>query len=84
MDVFQVNNEVTFKNISPFYQGLLEGIEKHQEVTLDFGGSSRLDFSVIQVIIAAQKYARDAMKTIRIRNLKGVVRDQLKLCKIIR
>lgn len=75
MSTISVAENISIKNIKNFHGALTESLKSEDEVIVDFSDVDRVDLSVIQVLMSAQKYVR---KNKKIFKLKGVS-DNLKM-----
>ncbi len=63
-----VTGDVNIENISQFKEVLLTALNDNQRVVMDLAGVTKLDFSLMQLLCAANKYAQSNGKTFRLKN----------------
>ena len=80
--MLQVEENISVKNIKSVYEKLKGEFSKSDEVMLDFTNVKRMDLSVIQLIIAAGRYARENSKTLRLRYVSDYLKEQMHICGI--
>jgi anti-anti-sigma regulatory factor len=78
----KIAKEVNVKNVNNFYFALREEVENSSQVVLDFSDSVRVDSSVAQVILSAEKKIKDLDKSIRFVGVSPELRKLLKLAGI--
>ncbi|HOO72507.1 MAG TPA: STAS domain-containing protein [Spirochaetota bacterium] len=80
--MIELKENTSVKNIGSVYKQIGTELDKSDDVLLDFSRLNRLDLSVIQLIIAAARYAREQGKTIRLKSVSEQIRWQLEMCGI--
>lgn len=78
--MLQIEENISVKNIKTVYNKLKDEFEKSDEVMLDFANVKRVDLSVIQLIIAAGRFARENNKTLRLRSVSEYLKEQMHIC----
>ncbi len=68
------------KNVRALYEKIAGELGQGDEVLLDFSRVARLDLSLVQLVVAAARYARERGKTIRLRAVSDRIREQLDIC----
>ena len=75
-----VSEDIGIKKIHDFYRDLASELNSSDEIVLDFVNVARVDLSVIQVIIAAGRKAREQGKTIKLKSVSEVIKQQMQVC----
>ena len=77
--VVELNEDIGIKTIKEFYLQLKELLKKETEIVLDFKKVKRLDLSVVQVLIAANRESVKNKKHIKLKSVSKHVKRQLYL-----
>ena len=80
--MIELNENTSVKTIRQFYKELQDELEKNEEVIVDFSKVRRMDLSVVQLILAAGRYARDGGKTLRLKSVSDHLKSQMNICGI--
>ena len=80
--MIQLNENTSVKTIRQLYDELQDELEKNEEVIVDFSKVKRMDLSVVQLILAAGRYARDGDKTLRLKSVSDHLKKQMSICGI--
>ena len=84
MEIYTCAENAGVRTIGTMKDDLLALLDKGGGVTIDFAAVKRLDLSVVQVVIAAQKEAKKRRQTVRLAGLGADVKKQLFLCGVIK
>lgn len=77
--IIELDENIGIKTIKKFHLDLKELLKKETEIILDFKNVKRLDLSVVQVLIAAnRKYAKNN-KNIKLKSVSKDIKRQLYL-----
>jgi anti-anti-sigma regulatory factor len=71
---------LTIKNSKKFYDDFAEEFKKGDEIVMDFSQVKRIDLSIVQIIVAAGRKARQEGKTIKLKSVLPEVKDQMMFC----
>lgn len=63
-----ISKDVNIENIARLKEILLTALSDNQHVVMDMSGVTKLDFSVMQLLCAANKYAQRHKKSFRLKN----------------
>jgi anti-anti-sigma regulatory factor len=72
--------DLSIKTVKTFYESLQKEFQENDRVNLDFSRVHRIDLSIIQVIIAAGREARDRGKVLRMKSVPEEIRNQMHIC----
>jgi anti-anti-sigma regulatory factor len=72
--------DLSIKTVKTFYESLQKELQENDRVNLDFSRVHRIDLSIIQVIIAAGREARDRGKVLRMKSVPEEIRNQMHIC----
>jgi len=75
-----VKDDVGIKRIRDFYGEIDREFNEDDEIVMDFGDVDRVDLSVVQVVVAAGRRAREEGKTLRLKSVSERVKDQMRIC----
>lgn len=78
--MFIQEENLTIKLSQKFYNDFAEEFKKGNEVTVDFSRVKRIDLSVVQIIVAAGRKARQEGKTIKLKSVLPEIRKQMMFC----
>lgn len=67
------------KTIRDLHDALRDALSSGEEVVLDFSGMERMDLSVLQVLMAAQRAARRDKRVLKLKKVPPRVRAQLQI-----
>lgn len=68
------------KQVKGFYNRLKEEFRTGPEIIVDFRNVRRIDLSVVQVLVALNRNARNEGKTVKLKSISEDVRSQMNLC----
>ena len=84
MKVIELSEDVGVKNIKSFYLELKNVLESDEsEIILDFSEVRRVDLSLIQVIMAADRELKRQGKKITLKYISGDIKEQLYLTRLL-
>ncbi len=72
--------DLSIKTAKTFYESLKKELQEKDRVNLDFSNVNRIDLSIIQVIIAAGREARDQDKVLQMKGVPVEIRNQMHIC----
>jgi anti-anti-sigma regulatory factor len=75
--VIEMPENIGIKNIKTFYSGIKELLNKEAEIILDFNKVNRIDLSLAQVIMAANREFAKTGKKIVLKSVSKYIRKQL-------
>jgi len=75
----ELREDLGIKKIMDFYEEFKSILNEEKEIILDFSRVRRLDLSVIQVLMAGQKHARNEQKEMKLKNVTQEVKNQLRI-----
>ncbi|MBN2039830.1 MAG: STAS domain-containing protein [Spirochaetes bacterium] len=75
----EVNENIGVKTVKKFYLELKELLKKEAEIILDLQNVKRLDLSVVQVLIAANRECMKNNKSIKLKSVSKDIKRQLYL-----
>ena len=84
MEIYTCAENAGVRTIGTMKSELLALLDRGEGVTIDFSAVKRLDLSVVQVVIAAQKEAKKRHQQIRLAGLSEEVKRQLFLCGVVK
>jgi len=79
-----LREDIGVKNIREFHRDLGDVLRSGDDITLDFSNVRRIDLSVAQVLMAAQRVVRKNNRSIRLKGLHKTVHEQLVLTGLAR
>jgi anti-anti-sigma regulatory factor len=68
------------KHSQKFYKDFADEFKKGDEITIDFSRVKRIDLSIVQIIVAAGRKARQEGKIIKLKSVLPEVKDQMMFC----
>jgi anti-anti-sigma regulatory factor len=77
--MFELPENLSVKNIKDFYVRLGNGIRNESEIILDFTNVRRVDLSVVQVLMAANRDFAKKGKQIKLKSVSENIKNQLHL-----
>ena len=77
--IIKLEEDIGVKKISKFYLELKEIMKKENEIILDFNDVKKIDLSVAQVIIAADRELQKRDSNIGLKSASKQVQQQLRL-----
>lgn len=77
--VIELSANIGIKNITELYDNIRSAIDNGCEIILDFSKVKRIDLSVLQVLLVANKRAMQNNKELKFRSLSEQVKKQLML-----
>jgi anti-anti-sigma regulatory factor len=80
--MIELKENAGVKNIKTLYDMIGGELRDSDELLLDFAKVGRLDLSLVQLVIAAARSARERGKTVRLRSVSAKIREQLETCGI--
>ena len=84
METYVCPENMSIRHIKAMKADIMSLLEKGNGVTIDLSALSRIDLSVAQAVIAAQKEAKKRRQTVRLAGLGAEVKKQLFLCGVIK
>ena len=78
--MMKLAGEVGVKIVEEFYADLMDELDGSDDVIIDFTDVSRVDLSVMQVIIVAGRYAKDLGKVVKLKSVSREMKYQMFLC----
>ncbi len=84
MALLELTEETGIKTIREFHGTLLKLLDANEEITLDFSRVGRIDLALAQVLIAAQKTARNENKIIKLKKVSPELRQQLVIAGLVK
>lgn len=84
METYVCPENMSVRHIKTMKAEILELLDKGSGVTIDLSALSRLDLSVAQTVIAAQKEAKKRRQVIRLFGLGADIKKQLFICGVIK
>ena len=84
METYVCPENMSVRHITAMKAEILSLLDKGGGVTIDLSALARIDLSVAQTVIAAQKEAKKRRQTIRLSGLGAGVKKQLFLCGVIK
>ena len=84
METYVCPENMSIRHIKAMKADIMSLLEKGNGVTIDLSALSRIDLSVAQAVIAAQKEAKKRRQTVRLAGLGADVKKQLFLCGVIK
>ena len=84
MFIVDVDSDISVKNIREFHSMLGESLEHDDSIVLDFANVERVDMSVVQVVASALREARKRNKSLRFKGINDNVKNQFRICGLIR
>ncbi len=71
---------LNIKHSKKFYESFDHELKAGDEVIVDFSRVKRIDLSIVQILVAAGRKARQEGKTIKLKSMSPEVRNQMKFC----
>ncbi|MFH0976783.1 MAG: STAS domain-containing protein [Spirochaetota bacterium] len=78
--IIQLREDLGIRNIKDFFSQIKTAVKDEGEITLDFSKMRRLDLSVIQVIMAANRELLKKGRKIILKSASKDVKKQLFIC----
>ncbi len=80
MTVIKLREDSGVKNVRSFHRDLLKAFRDGSDIAIDFSDTRRVDLSIVQVLVAAGREARNRSLSFRMRGVSGTIRRQLVIC----
>lgn len=85
MAIIVLPEDISVKKVKEFHQKFVDALkEGDDEIILDFSSVKQTDLSVYQIIYAGFRECRKMKKTLKIKGASNTIKDQLKLCGLMR
>ncbi len=75
-----LDRDIGVKTIQELHAAVLDEFKKNDEILIDFSKVERVDLSVVQLIIAAGREAKNTGKTLKLKSLQRSVKFQMQMC----
>ncbi|MBP7735243.1 MAG: STAS domain-containing protein [Spirochaetes bacterium] len=80
--MIKLEPDVGIKKIKELHAAVLDEFKTSEEVVIDFSQVERVDLSVVQLIMAVGRAAKNAGKTIKLKSVPRFVKHQMQICGI--
>ncbi len=81
--IIELREDIGIKNIKNFHSQLKDAMREESGITLDFSKVRRIDFAVVQVLMAARKKLKSMKKELIFKSIPPKVKKELYICGLL-